>query len=83
MSLLSESCAEAARIISDSQDSDLPLPARVGLRLHLAICRHCRQYQRQVRILRSVFSAYPNQFPPLRLPEDFRQHLVRKLKETS
>jgi hypothetical protein len=80
MSLLSQSCAEASRILSEAQDSTPTLRARIGLRLHLAICRHCRRYQRQLLLMRSVFGAYPEHLPEARLPDDIRQQLVRKLE---
>ena len=49
---------EATRLLSESQDAPLPLMARVGLRLHLALCRQCRRYQRQLTFMRSVFDGY-------------------------
>lgn len=81
MSTLSQSCAEAARKISDSQDAPLPAAARIGLWLHLAICRHCQRYYRQVRLLRSVFQEYPEHLPEVRLGDDFQREIVRQLKE--
>ena len=82
MSLLSQSCAEATRLLSESQDAPLPFAARIGLRLHLAICRHCRRYKRQLQVMRSVLGGYAENLPELPpLPEEFRQQVVRKLNE--
>jgi len=83
MSLFSQSCAEATRLLSASQDAPLPLTARVGLRLHLAICRHCQRYQRQLQLMRRVLQQYPENLPPVRLPEDFRRQLARELERLS
>ena len=82
MSLFSQSCAEATRLISESQDLKLSLPARVGLRLHLAICRHCRRYKRQIQLMRQFFREYPDNLPPVQLPEEARQQIVRALTRT-
>ena len=80
MSLLSQTCSEAARLMSDSQEVPLSLTARLGLRLHLTICRQCRRYLRQLELMRSVFGAYPEHLPAARLPDDFRRQQVRKLE---
>jgi len=48
------SCAENARRISRKMDVPLPLGARLALLIHLAGCRSCRRYSRQIRSLRLV-----------------------------
>jgi len=80
MSVLSQSCTEAARLISESQDSPIPLTARVGLRLHLAICRHCRKYKRQIQFMRHAFGQYQDHMEPMHLPNEARQQIVRELE---
>jgi hypothetical protein len=83
MSLLSQSCAEATRLLSESQEACLPLPASLGLRLHLILCRQCRRYRRHLALMRSVFESYPENLPATtRLPNDFRQSIVQKLRES-
>lgn len=77
------SCAEAARRISHAHDARLSFPERVGLRLHLAVCRFCRRYLRQVRFLRSVLRDYPghiDDLEPERLSDDARKKIVSRLK---
>lgn len=81
MSLFSQSCAEAARLLSDSQDAQLDLAARVGLRLHLAICRSCQRYKRQLELMRKALQIYPQHVQAASLPEEFHREVVRKLKE--
>ncbi len=83
MSVLSQTCSEAARLISDSQEQPLPWMARVGLRMHLAICRHCRRYQHQVQLMHTVFQEFPDRLTNVRLPENFRTRLVGRLKDES
>ena len=46
------SCEEATRIASRLLDEPVPLGQRVRLRLHLAICKWCRRYVRQIAFLR-------------------------------
>lgn len=48
---LSPTCQEAARLISDARERQLPAIDRIGLRLHLAICGACRRYKRGLEYL--------------------------------
>ena len=50
------SCKEAARLISDRLDRELPLGRRIALRLHLAMCSACRRYRNQVESLNRLYS---------------------------
>lgn len=38
-------CRQATRIISDSHERPLTLQEKVGLRLHLVTCPHCRNFK--------------------------------------
>ena len=46
------SCKEASRLLSQAMDQDLPLWDRARLRLHLAACDACRNFSRQLEVLR-------------------------------
>lgn len=48
-------CKEAVRLISEGLDRDLSWPTRLGLRMHLLMCRHCSAYGRQLRGLARLF----------------------------
>ena len=39
-------CRQATRLISDAHERELALNELLGLRVHLLICPHCRQFQR-------------------------------------
>lgn len=54
MAELSPSCREATRLQSELMDGPLPLRKRVGLRIHLVLCKWCRRYGRQIGFLRTV-----------------------------
>jgi predicted anti-sigma-YlaC factor YlaD len=51
---LSPTCKQAARLQSDALDRRLSLSQRVGLRIHLFLCRWCRRYGQQIAILRVI-----------------------------
>lgn len=45
-------CKDAVTLMSEGQDRSLSLFERLGLRLHLVICRGCRATQRHFEFLR-------------------------------
>lgn len=48
------SCKDATRLLSESMDHSLPLGKRVGVRLHLLLCRYCARYERQLLLIRET-----------------------------
>ena len=52
------SCREATRLLSQSMEHPLPLSTRVALKFHLFICRFCRRFGRDLRLLRRAFRRY-------------------------
>jgi hypothetical protein len=52
------SCKDTARILSDSRDEPLPFMTRMGLRMHLMMCRFCRRYDHQLNVLDAVVEGY-------------------------
>jgi len=50
-------CHEASQLASSRMEAVLPLTKRVSLGVHLALCRHCRRFARQIERLRRVARA--------------------------
>ena len=48
------SCKETSRLLSQGEDRKLALGERVALRVHLVICRGCRNVHAQFAFLRSA-----------------------------
>ena len=48
------SCKETARLLSQGADRKLAFSERVALRVHLTICKGCRNVDAQFRFLRSA-----------------------------
>ena len=48
------SCKESARLLSQGMDRELAFGERVALRVHLAICRGCRNAGAQFEFLREA-----------------------------
>jgi hypothetical protein len=48
------SCKEASRLLSQSMDRELTLGEQARLRLHLTLCDACRNFSRQLKVLRQA-----------------------------
>ena len=48
------SCKETTRLLSQGADRELAFGERVALRVHLAICKGCRNVNDQFRFLRQA-----------------------------
>jgi predicted anti-sigma-YlaC factor YlaD len=51
-------CQSATAALSAAQERELTLRENAELKLHLAICGHCRHFGRQVDFLRQSMQAY-------------------------
>lgn len=47
-------CRDVSRKVSQGMDAPLPLLQRLAVRMHLAMCRHCSRFQRQLIALRKL-----------------------------
>lgn len=53
------SCKELVAHSSDFLDGQLSLRERLRVRAHLAMCRHCRRFIRQMKVTQGVLRALP------------------------
>ena len=51
-------CRQATRLISDAQERSLMTKEKIGLNVHLAICTHCRKFQRNCGTLRKLMTDF-------------------------
>ena len=75
-------CHDMTRLISRSQDADLPVGTRVKMRMHYWICAWCVRYRDQVRFVRKALHVCPEPQPSSlmgKLPADARQRLKQAL----
>ena len=52
-------CREVSKLVSESMERRLPLRQRMELWMHLALCRLCAGFARQVRLLRRAAQQDP------------------------
>lgn len=55
-------CAEAGRLITESQDRKLGFMEWFALRFHLAMCKICPVYERQLLVLRDLMTRWASTF---------------------
>ena len=79
------SCKDATRLLSEAMDHSLPLGKRVGVRLHLLICKFCARYERQLLLIRETvrrLAAAEETYGPLlgeRLSEEAKERIRKSL----
>lgn len=52
------SCKDVTHLLSEGQDRKLTLAERMHLEMHLAICKGCANYRKQMNYLRAVCRNY-------------------------
>lgn len=49
-------CKELTELATDYLEGNLPWRRRLGVRMHLLMCRYCRAYVEQIRIVSKLLS---------------------------
>jgi len=52
-------CREISKLVSESMERDLPFRVRIELWMHLAMCRMCSGFARQIRLVRRAVREDP------------------------
>lgn len=81
---LSVDCHDASCVQSEMLDHPLSPPKRVGLWLHLALCKWCRRYGKQIRFLRDAACEHQEELAeaaPQKLSSEARDRIKRRLNE--
>ena len=81
--ILTLSCDQATRLMSDSHDRSLQKHERIALRCHQVSCSGCKRTHRQFNLLRVIagyFSSQGREDLSASLPKDARQRIEERLK---
>ena len=57
---LMRSCKEVTALLIAREDRVLPLTERVGLRMHMVLCRACPRFERQLLTMRNAMKQWRN-----------------------
>ena len=75
------SCKEVTQMVSESLDHKLPLVQRIGIRVHLLMCKFCSRYRKQLLILREAMRLQERYIedtkPLMTLPTEARERIKR------
>lgn len=74
------SCKEATRLVSENLDHKLSFWRRLGLRLHVTICRGCSRYASQITALDRIISGHYADGPPADVSDHIPPDAVRRMK---
>jgi hypothetical protein len=80
---LSPSCRQASRLQSDALDRQLTLRQRMGLRIHLWLCKWCRRYGKQISFLRVAAHEHDKEDVSVSTPvlsAEARERIQRRLQ---
>ena len=80
---LSPSCKAATRWQSEALDHRLPWSRRLGLRLHLVLCKWCRRYGRQIAFIHQAAQVHPEKMAdaiPQGLSDEARERIRQRLR---
>ena len=80
---IAPNCREASRLQSEALDAKLSFSKRLGLWLHLLICKWCRRYGSQIEFLRNAALEHPEDITeavPQKLPADARERIRQRLQ---
>jgi len=83
--IFSPTCKQATRLQSEAMDRRLSLPERVGLRLHLLLCKWCRRYAAHLKFLRSAAhecDQHEGPKAPQKLSPEARERIKQKLQSS-
>ena len=64
MKLLQRTCKEAAALMVAREDRALALSDRLALRVHLAMCKACPRFERQMLLMRNSMRQWRNYSDP-------------------
>jgi hypothetical protein len=76
-------CKEVARLVSESLDREMPFGERIGIRVHLLMCKFCSRYRKQLLILKRATHFYAHHSEDIEssvaLPLEARERIKNSL----
>jgi hypothetical protein len=80
------SCKDVTQLISESMDASLPVGQRIGMRLHLLMCKFCSRYERQLLLIRETVRRIvaaeekPGEPPGETLSDEVKERIRKSLR---
>ncbi len=77
-------CKEASQLASDAQERPLSLSEKIGVYIHLLICKPCSNYNKHLKFMRkAIISAKEKVLmkPDMGLSDSTRDHIRQQLNQ--
>jgi predicted anti-sigma-YlaC factor YlaD len=72
-------CQQVTEIVTDYLEGEMPFWQRVQFQLHIGMCRHCREYLRQMKATIETMGRLPDE----PIPDDVKDELRSRLRNLS
>ncbi len=72
-------CQQVTEIVTDYLEGEMPLWQRMQFQLHIGMCRHCREYLRQMKATIETVGRLPDE----PIPDDVKEELRSRLRNLS
>jgi hypothetical protein len=80
-------CKEVTRMVSESLDRKLPLYQRIGVRIHLLMCKFCSRFKKQLLFLRETIRLHVERGNDTelstKLPPEARERIRKSIQNNS
>ena len=80
-------CKHATRLISQSLERPLRRSEKLALAFHLLVCKWCRRYRKQLRLIEEMIRAFASPGAPggggAMMPERARRRIEEALRKAS
>jgi hypothetical protein len=79
-------CKDVTELISRSMDTSLPIGERIGVRIHLLMCKFCTRYERQLLLIRETLrrlvsaEGHDEEVGEGKLSEEARERIKKSLR---
>jgi hypothetical protein len=75
-------CKKVTQLLSESLDRNLPLYQRMGMRIHLMMCKFCSRYKEQLLFLRKTARLYSESSEDSDLSIQLSSEVGQRIKES-
>jgi hypothetical protein len=75
-------CKKVTQLLSESLDRNLPLYQRMGMRIHLMMCKFCSRYKEQLLFLRKTARLYSESSEDSDLSVQLSSEAGKRIKES-
>jgi len=75
-------CKKVTQLLSESLDRNLPLYQRMGMRIHLMMCKFCSRYKEQLLFLRKTARLYSESSEDSDLSVQLSSEVGKRIKES-